>query len=91
MKNTRQNLTHDVEILEKDVLHLENVIIEFSQKCQNDKVRNSIRELRSDLKHLAILTNGEEMDTYEYRKIMNFLRVHYKILQEKLAYSNTLT
>ena len=91
MKNTRQNLTHDVEILEKDVLHLENIIIEFSQKCQNDKARNSIRELRSDLKHLAILTNGEEIDTYEYRKIMNFLRVHYKILQEKLAYSNTLT
>jgi predicted HAD superfamily phosphohydrolase YqeG len=91
MKNTRQNLTHDVEILEKDVLHLENAIIEFSQKYQNDKVKNSIRELRSDLKHLAILTNGEEMDTYEYRKIMNFLRVHYKILQEKLAYSNTLT
>ena len=90
MKNTRQNLTHDVEILEKDVLHLENAIIEFSQKCQNDKVRNSIRELRSDLKHLAILTNGEEMDTYEYRKIMNFLRVHYKILQQKLEYSNTL-
>lgn len=87
----RQNLTHDVEILEKDVLHLENAIIEFSQKCQNDKVRNSIRKLRSDLKHLAILTNAEEIDTYEYRKIMNFLRVHYKILQEKLAYSNTLT
>jgi hypothetical protein len=91
VKNTNQNLTYDVKILEKDVLHLENAIIEFSQKCQNDKVRNSIRELRSDLKHLAILTNGEEIDTYEYRKIMNFLRVHYKILQEKLAYSNTLT
>ena len=42
-------------------------------------------------KQKKILNDGVEIDTYEYRKIMNFLRIHYKILQEKLAYSNTLT
>jgi hypothetical protein len=87
----KQNLTQDVENLENDVLRLEKAILEFSQKYQNEKVKNSIGELRTDLKYLAILTNGAEIDTYEYRKIMDFLRVHYKILREKLAYSNTLT
>ena len=87
----KQNLNQDVENLENDVLRLEKAILEFSQKYQNEKVKNSIGELRTDLKYLAILTNGAEIDTYEYRKIMDFLRVHYKILQEKLAYSNTLT
>ena len=72
-------------------MRLEKAILEFSQKCQNEKVKNSIGELRTDLKYLAIITNGAEIDTYEYRKIMDFLRVHYKFLQEKLAYSNTLT
>jgi predicted MPP superfamily phosphohydrolase len=79
-----------VENLENDVLGLENAIAEFSQKNQNEKVKKSIGELKSDLKYLAILTNGEEIDTNEYRKIMDFLRVHYKILQEKMAYSKTL-
>jgi hypothetical protein len=55
------------------------------------KMKNSRGDLRTDLKYLAILTNGEEIDTYEYRKIMDFLRVDYKILQEKLADSNILT
>ena len=87
----KQNLNQDVENLKNDVLRLEKAILEFSQKYQNEKVKNSIGELRTDLKYLAILTNGAEIDTYEYRKIMDFLRVHYKILQEKLAYSNTLT
>ena len=91
VKNTRQNLNQDVENLENEVLRLEKAIAEFSQKYQNEKIKNSIRELRSDLKYLAILTNGAEINTYEYRKIMDFLRVHYKILQEKLVYSNSLS
>ena len=91
VKNTRQNLNQDVKNLENDVLRLEKAIVEFSQKYQNEKVKNSIGELRSGLKYLAIITNGAEIDTYEYRKIMDFLRVHYTILREKLAYSNSPT
>ena len=91
VKNTKENLNQDVKNLENDVLRLENAIVEFSQNYQNEKVKISIGKLRSDLKYLAILTNGAEIDTHEYRKIMDFLRIHYKFLQEKLAYSNTLT
>lgn len=91
VKNTRENLSQKIENLENDILHIENKILEFSQHYQNEKVKNSLGELRSDLKYLAVISNGEEMDKNEYRKIMNFLRVHYNYLQEKLAYSNTLS
>jgi len=71
-------------------LKIENKIVEFAKNYQNERVKKSIGELRSDLKYLAVLTNGEEIDKIEHREIMDFLRIHYNYLQEKLAYSNSL-
>ena len=65
--------------------------MEFTKNYQNEKVKKSISELRSDLKYLSVLTNGVEIDQNEHREIMDFLRVHYNYLQEKLAFSNKLS
>jgi len=83
----KENLTKNIENLENEILHLENKIVEFTQNYQKDKVKNSIGELRSDLKYLSILTNTTEIDKNEHREIMDFLRIHYNILQEKMVYS----
>jgi hypothetical protein len=56
--------------------------VEFAKNYQNERVKKSIGELRSDLKYLAVLTNGVEIDQNEHREIMDFLRVHYNYLQE---------
>ena len=71
-------------------MSIENKIVEFAKNYQNERVKKSIGELRSDLKYLAVLTNGAEIDKNEHREIMDFLRKHYNYLQEKLAYSNSL-
>ena len=91
VKNTRENLNKDIVNLENDILNIENKIVEFAKNYQNERVKKSIVELRSDLKYLAVLTNGVEIDQNEHREIMDFLRVHYNYLQEKLAFSNKLS
>jgi len=65
--------------------------LKSTQTHENELVKKSIGELRSDLKYLSVLANGAEIDKNEYKKIMVFLRVHYNYLQEQLALSNTLS
>ena len=91
VKNTGENLSKDIVNLENDILHIENKIVEFAKNYQSERVKRSIGELRSDLKYLAVLTNGVEIDQNEHREIMDFLRIHYNYLQEKLAFSNKLS
>ena len=62
-------------------------IVEFAKNNQNDRVKNSIGELRSDLKYLSVLTNTTEIDKNEHREIMDFFRIHFNNLQEKRVYS----
>ncbi len=77
--------------MDKFVPSFGRFILRWGHRTKTAMPQLGFGELRSDLKYLAIITNGAEIDTYEYRKIMDFLRVHYKILQEKLAYSNSPT
>jgi len=87
----RKNPIQNIEDLENDILHIKNIILKSSQTHENELVKKSIGELRSDLKYLSVLANGAEIDKNEYKKIMVFLRVHYNYLQEQLAHSNTLS
>lgn len=87
----RKNPIQNIEDLENDILHIKNIILKSSQTHENELVKKSIGELRSDLKYLSVLANGAEIDKNEYKKIMVFLRVNYNYLQEQLAHSNTVS
>lgn len=90
-KATRGNLNQNIENLENDILQIENKITKFSETNQNSKVKSSIKQLRTDLKYLAILANDSKIDANQHKKFMEFLTTHYNYLQQKFAYSNTLT
>jgi len=91
VKNTRKNPIKNIENLENDILQIENIILKFSQIHEKELVKKSIDELRSDLKYLAVLANGAEIDKIEFKKTMNFLREHYNYLQEQSAHFKTLS
>ena len=52
-------------------------------------MKKSLGELKSDLKYLSVLTNTTEIDKNKHREIMDFLRIHYNNLNEKMVYSKT--
>ncbi len=91
VKKIKENLSQNIENLENDILHIENKIVEFAQNYQKERVKKSIGELKSDLKYLAVLSNGEDLNKNEHREIMDFLRIHYNYLQEKMTYSKNLS
>ena len=84
---TKKNLSQDIEKLESDILRIENKIVEFAKNYQKENFKKSLGELRSDLKYLSVLTNGQEIDPTEHREIMDFLRIHYNYLQEKMSHT----
>jgi predicted HAD superfamily phosphohydrolase YqeG len=88
--NMGKNLDQNIVELENNILDLENTFLGYSQMQQKQQIREFIGELKSELKYLAVQTNGIDIDKVEYRKIMDFLRVHYNFLQEHLTYSKTL-
>ena len=67
-------------------MHIENKIIECTQHYENEGVRKSLGELRSDLKYLSVISNGAEIDKNEHREIMDFLLIHYNYWQDKINY-----
>ena len=75
--------THqEIKNLEKDILRIEDNIIEFLRLKYDEGVKKSIHNLESDLKYLSILANGTPIDKNEDRRIMDFLRIHYNYLQK---------
>jgi hypothetical protein len=68
--------------LEKDILQIENKMIEFERMKYEDGIKKSIQRLESDLKYLSVLANGAPIDKNEDRRIMDFLRIHYDNLQK---------
>ena len=71
----------DIENLEKDVLKLEDNIVEFSRLRYDEGIKKAIYQIRSNLKYLSILANGAPIDKNEDREIMDFLRIHYSYLK----------
>ena len=73
----RQKITN----LEKDILQVENNMVEFERLKYEDGIKKSIQRLESDLRYLSVLVNGAPIDKNEDRRIMDFLRIHYDNLQ----------
>ena len=68
--------------LEKNIVQIEDNLIEFLELKYKDGIKKSIRQLESNLKYLSIIANGISIDKNEDRKIMDFLRVHFDNLQK---------
>ena len=76
------DLHQKITNLEKDILQIENDMLEFERLKHEDGIKKSIQQLESDLKYLSILTNGAPIDKNEDRRIRDFLRIHYNNLQK---------
>jgi hypothetical protein len=74
----RQKITN----LEKNILQIENDMLEFGRLKYENGVKKSIQQLESNLKYLSVLVNGAPIDKNEDRRIMDFLRIHYSNLQK---------
>jgi hypothetical protein len=72
----------DILNLEKDILHIEETLVEFLNLKYEEGIKKSLHQLESDLRYLSILANGAPIDKNEDRKIMDFLRTHYDYLQK---------
>jgi hypothetical protein len=75
-------IRQDIKDLERDILQLEDNILEFLRLHYDEGVKKSFHQLESDLKYLSILANGAPIQKNEDRKIMEFLRIHYNYLQK---------
>ena len=78
MDPTRQEIRN----LEKEILHIEDNIVEFLRLNYDEGIKKALKQLESNLKYLSILANGAPIDKNEDRKIMDFLRIHYENLQK---------
>jgi len=73
---------NDILNLEKDILHIEETLVEFLNLKYEEGIKKSLHQLESNLKYLSILANGAPINKNEDRKIMDFLRTHYDYLQK---------
>jgi len=72
----------DILNLEKDILHIEDTLVEFLNLKYEEGIKKSLHQLESNLRYLSILANGAPINKNEDRKIMDFLRTHYDYLQK---------
>ena len=72
----------DILNLEKDILHIEETLVEFLNLKYEEGIKKSLHQLESNLRYLSILANGAPINKNEDRKIMDFLRIHYDYLQK---------
>ena len=73
---------NDILNLEKDILHIEEKLVEFLNLKYEEGIKKSLHQLESNLRYLSILANGAPINKNEDRKIMDFLRTHYDYLQK---------
>ena len=73
---------NDILNLEKDILHIEETLVEFLNLKYEKGIKKSLHQLESNLRYLSILANGAPINKNEDRKIMDFLRIHYDYLQK---------
>lgn len=72
----------DILNLEKDILDIEETLVEFLNLKYEKGIKKSLHQLESNLRYLSILANGAPINKNEDRKIMDFLRIHYDYLQK---------
>ena len=73
---------NDILNLEKDILHIEETLVEFLNLKYEEGIKKLLHQLESNLRYLSILANGAPINKNEDRKIMDFLRTHYDYLQK---------
>ncbi|MFQ5782773.1 MAG: hypothetical protein ACE5GR_06940 [Nitrosopumilus sp.] len=76
------DIHHDIKNLEKEILQIEDSVIEYLKLNNDQQRKKALHELKSDLKHLSIIANGAPLDKTEARKTMDFLRNHYEHLMK---------
>ena len=64
----------DILNLEKDILHIEETLVEFLNLKYEEGIKKLLHQLESNLRYLSILANGAPINQNEDRKIMDFLR-----------------
>ena len=72
----------DILNLEKEIIHIEETLVEFLNIKYEEGIKKSLHQLESNLRYLSILANGAPINRNEDRKIMDFLRTHYNYLQK---------
>ena len=72
----------DILNLQKDILHIEETLVEFLNLKYEEGIKKLLHQLESNLRYLSILANGAPINKNEDRKIMDFLRTHYDYLQK---------
>ena len=72
----------DILNLEKEIIHIEETLVEFLNIKYEEGIKKSLHQLESNLRYLSILANGAPINKNEDRKIMDFLRTHYNYLQK---------
>ena len=78
----QEDIRQDIKDLEKDILRIEENILEFLRLNYDEGIKKSLHHLEYNLKYLSILANGAPIDKKEDRKIMDFLRTHYEYLKK---------
>ena len=78
----QDDVRQDIRNLESEILQIEESIIDFLRLSHDQEFKKALYELKSNLKHLSIITNGVPLDKTEVRKTMDFLTTHYNHLQE---------
>ena len=73
---------NDILNLEKEIIHIEETLVEFLNIKYEAGIKKSLHQLESNLRYLSILANGAPINRNEDRKIMDFLRIHYNYLQK---------
>ncbi len=65
-------LRQDIVDLEKEILYIEDKMVEFLRMKYEEGIKKSLHQLESDLKYLSILANGAPIDKNEDRQIRDF-------------------
>lgn len=77
---------NNVTKIEKIIYNLENKIGSIPHN-KDEKLKESLDELRMELKRMIKLVNNSDMTDEEYDKHMFFLKIHYNYLQNQIASS----
>ena len=64
----------DILTLEKDILHIEETLVEFLNLKYEEGIKKSLHQLESNLKYLSILANGAPINKNKDRKNYGFFK-----------------
>lgn len=75
-------ISHQILNLEKEIIRDENELKSFLKSEDVKEFEKSRQRLKTDLKHLSRVINGEFLEEKENKQVINFLITHYNYLQK---------